>query len=65
MNVGIWLQCLELHAYRRLFESAGYKTRADLENLKGLTEEDLQRMGIHMRGSMNEAYFVSNCHASA
>ncbi|KAL5496346.1 hypothetical protein EMCRGX_G012610 [Ephydatia muelleri] len=52
MNVGIWLQCLELHAYRRLFESAGYKTRADLENLKGLTEEDLQRMGIHMRAHL-------------
>eukprot|EP00731_Ephydatia_muelleri_P036986 Em0369g9a len=35
-DVGAWLQSLELQGYQQLFEAAGYKTRDDLENLKGL-----------------------------
>ena len=50
-NVRSWLQCLELRGYLRLFEAAGYMAEDGLDNLKGLTKEDLQRMGIHMRGT--------------
>ena len=48
--MGTWLNSLELQGYQQLFEAAGYKTRDDLENLKGLKRMDLQKMGIYKRG---------------
>ena len=37
--------------YTDLFESEGYFSSEDVENLKQLREEDLQDMGINKRGS--------------
>ena len=48
--MGTWLRSLELYGYQMLFEAAGYKTREDLENLKGIKRADLQKMGINKRG---------------
>ncbi|KAL5496453.1 hypothetical protein EMCRGX_G012737 [Ephydatia muelleri] len=42
-DVKTWLNSLQLQGYQELFEEAGYKTRDDLENLKGI---DLTKMGI-------------------
>eukprot|EP00731_Ephydatia_muelleri_P039074 Em1084g1a len=52
-NVGTWLHSLELQGYQELFEAAGYKTRDDLENLKGLKRMDLQKMGISKRAHLH------------
>ena len=49
-DIGTWLHSLELQGYQQLFEAAGYKTRDDLENLKGIRRADLQKMGIKKRG---------------
>ena len=49
-DVGTWLNSLELQGYQQLFEAAGYKTKDDLENLRGLKRTDLQKMGIGKRG---------------
>ena len=57
MTVSMWLHGHELQGYWRLFEAAGYKSRDDLDNLIGFTEEDLQRMGIHMRGMCSGTFY--------
>lgn len=44
------MEGLELQGYKNLFESEGYFTGEDLENLKGLEKKDLQKMGITKRG---------------
>ena len=49
-NVSEWLRRLELQEYIDLFGKEGYSTEDDIENLKDLKSEDLQRMGIHKRG---------------
>eukprot|EP00731_Ephydatia_muelleri_P007821 Em0004g159a len=48
-DVGTWLHSIELQGYQQLFKEAGYKTREDLENLKGLKRTDLEKMGIKKR----------------
>ena len=49
-NVSQWLKNLQLEEYEALFESEGYFSGEDVENLKGLTKKDLQGMGIAKRG---------------
>jgi len=44
------LESLSLKEYEGLFESKGYFSKEDVENLKGLTRQDLQVMGISKRG---------------
>ena len=39
-----------MQEYIDLFSKEGYSTEDDVENLKDLKLEDLQRMGIHKRG---------------
>ena len=53
-DVGTWLHSIELQGYKRLFKEAGYKTREDLENVKGLKRTDLEKMGIKKRGKARE-----------
>ena len=48
-NVLEWLKSLKLEEYEKLFESEGYFGK-HVENLKALTEKDLQKMGITKRG---------------
>ena len=48
-NVSEWLKSLKLEEYEKLFESEGYFGK-HVENLKALTEKDLQKMGITKRG---------------
>ena len=49
-DVEAWLKSLKLGQYNELFSSEGYCTKEDVENLKGLTREDLQSIGITRRG---------------
>ena len=49
-NVSQWLKNLQLEEYEALFESEGYFSGEDVENLKGLTKKDLRGMGITKRG---------------
>ena len=51
-NVYTWLESLKLGEYNGLFESEGYFSHEDIENLKDLTRNDLQRMGITKRGEI-------------
>ena len=46
-----WLKNLKLGHYEDLFESEGYSTKDDVENLKGLEESDLISIGITRRGT--------------
>ena len=39
-----------MEEYEDLFKSKGYSTSEDVENLKGLEENDLRAMGIKKRG---------------
>ncbi|XP_065897233.1 chitin synthase chs-2-like isoform X2 [Dysidea avara] len=48
-DVAQWLRNLKLPQYEELFESEGYSTDEDVENLKGLTEKHLRKMGITRR----------------
>ena len=61
-DVGTWLHSLELQGYQELFEAAGYKTRDDLENLKGLKRMDLQKMGISKRGRNKKNHSLVTSH---
>ena len=47
------MKSLKLEEYKELFESEGYFTDEDVENLKGLTKKDLRSMGITKRGENN------------
>lgn len=47
------MKSLKLEEYEALFESEGYFTDEDVENLKGLTKKDLRSMGITKRGENN------------
>ena len=60
--MGTWLHSLELQGYQELFEAAGYKTRDDLENLKGLKRMDLQKMGISKRGRNKKNHSLVTSH---
>ena len=57
-SVSQWLKSLNLKEYEELFESEGYFSGEDVENLKGLTREDLTDMGITKRGE--QLYSVHN-----
>jgi len=48
--VNQWLDNLEMREYRQLFNSEGYETGDDIENLKGLTEAELVGIGVVKRG---------------
>ena len=48
-DVTDWLQKLELQGYSRLFNACGYSSKEDLESVKGLTMDDLKKMGINKR----------------
>ena len=61
-DVGTWLHSLELQGYQQLFEAAGYKTRDDLENLKGLKRMHLQKMGISKRGRNKKNHSLVTSH---
>lgn len=50
-SVEAWLVGLELEEYTQLFHAEGYKTEEDVENLKGLTSDELKAIGIHKRGT--------------
>ena len=45
--------------YADLFESEGYFSTEDVENLKQLTQEDLQDMGITKRGKRLASYIFN------
>ena len=45
-----WLKTLEMEEYTELFHRCGYKTDADVENLKRVDERELERMGIVKTG---------------
>lgn len=49
------MKSLKLEEHERLFESEGYFSDEDVENLKGLTKEDLENMGIKKRGEWQMA----------
>lgn len=51
-NVPEWLESLNLKEYKELFELEGYFSGEDVENLKGLTKENLRDMGITKRGEL-------------
>lgn len=39
-----------MEGYKDLFEKAGFSRKQDLENLKSVSEGDLEAMGIKRRG---------------
>ena len=45
-----WLKTLGMEEYTEVFHRAGYKTGADVENLKEIDEQELKRMGIIKMG---------------
>ena len=49
-NVAVWLKGLHLEAYERVFASAGYRNKDDLESLKPLKSDDLKKLGITKKG---------------
>lgn len=48
-----WLKTLDMEEYTQVFHSAGFKTEADVENLKEIDEQELKRMGIIKIGMNN------------
>ena len=48
-----WLKTLDMEEYTQVFHSAGFKTEADVENLKEIDEQELKRMGITKIGMNN------------
>lgn len=49
-NVNEWLTTLQMDEYIDMFNSAGYKTGEDVENLKELNKKELRKIGIKKRG---------------
>ena len=49
--MGSWLNSLEMQGYEKLFVAAGYKSKGDLESLKGLKVDDLKKLGVLKKGS--------------
>lgn len=47
-----WLVSLEMEEYTELFHNAGYKTEADVENLKEIDDKELKKMGITKMGML-------------
>ena len=45
-----WLKTLGMEEYTEVFHRAGYKTGADVENLKEIDEQELKRMRIIKMG---------------
>ena len=51
-SVKDWLHELEMEEYTELFHAEGYETKEDVENLKDLTTDELEAIGIHKRGTL-------------
>lgn len=47
------MKSLNLEEYKELFESEGYFSEEDVENLKGLKTTNLKDMGITQRGEQD------------
>ena len=59
-----WLKTLGMEEYTKVFHRAGYKTGADVENLKEIDEQELKRMGIIKMGMnyYNRSLMQDICH---